>query len=46
MKIELSLETEVLAYDGLSFVENFGGTLSLYVGFSFLTENCETVIKQ
>ena len=32
---ELSLETEALAYDSLTFVANFGGTLGLFVGFSF-----------
>ena len=32
---ELTLETEELAYDILTFVANFGGTLGLFLGFSF-----------
>ena len=31
----LILETEELAYSGLTFVANFGGTLGLFLGFSF-----------
>ena len=51
---ELSLETEVLAYDVLTFVANFGGTLGLFVGFSFfmlwdlllpLFERCKLLMK-
>ena len=32
---EVIEETEELAYDILTFVANFGGTLGLFVGFSF-----------
>ena len=32
---EVIEETEELAYDFLTFVANFGGTLGLFVGFSF-----------
>ena len=28
-------ETEVLSYDALTFVSNFGGSLGLFLGFSF-----------
>ena len=35
LKNEITLETEKLAYDELTFVANFGGALGLFVGFSF-----------
>ena len=51
---ELTLEKEVLAYDGLTFVANFGGTLGLFIGFSFfsvwdlilpLVQKCKNLIR-
>ena len=51
---EISVETEQLAYDSLTFVANFGGTLGLFVGFSFYTlwdivlpliEKCKMIFK-
>ena len=32
---EIIHETEVLAYDFLTLVSNFGGSLGLFLGFSF-----------
>ena len=51
---EISLETEMPVYDGLTFVANFGGTLGLFDGFSFFMlwdlilpvfERCKQIFK-